>query len=112
MLKTAASRFFRAKNEKPLPAPPSHAIEGQTGVPKDNIGGHKAAAAANNALDATPIETDNSLWIPTAAQDASDTEAPALVNEKVRGTGRKTKPADLVLKKRPSFASLRSTSKL
>lgn len=111
VLKIAASRFFRVKNEKPLPAPPSDATNEQTVVSKNDVGGHKAAAA-NDALDAASTETDSPLWISPVPQGASETEASILVNEKVRGAARKAKPADLLLKERPSFASLRSTSKL
>lgn len=120
VLTSAASRFFRAKNEKPLPAPPSGATDGNMVISKDSLGEHETVAAAaaavgaaaNHALDVASTETDNPLWVLPVAQDVSDTEAPVLVNEKIRGAARKTKPADLVLKKRPSFVSLRRTSKL
>ena len=64
--------------------------------------GGEVAAEIGDAILSPFTETEKPLSAPTANQEAPDTF----------GAERKDKPADLVLKKRPSFASLRKSSML
>ncbi|XPS76447.1 hypothetical protein M3J07_008496 [Ascochyta lentis] len=111
-LRQKPSRLFRAKNEKPLPAPPSRVLpfaEALPAIPKADNGAYEETAG-NYARDSASVETNKPLPFPPVAQDVPNLGMPTISNEKVRGVARKSKPAGRELKSRPSFASLRSTS--
>ncbi|KZM19514.1 hypothetical protein ST47_g9346 [Ascochyta rabiei] len=100
---SAASCFFRAKIEKPLPVPPSGVAPLAAVLPA-------VSKVDINARESASLETEKPLPPSPVTQNAPISVVPSIVNEKVRGTARKSSPADRELKSRPSFASLRSTS--
>ena len=107
-----ASRFFRKKDDKPLPAPPSDVAfcsGSSLSVSKDDVG-ECVAAAVNNAP--TSVETGKQLPPLPISLQAAVSEAQVVADEQGCGAAHRAKPADLVVKKRPSFAALRKSSML
>ncbi|KAF2631318.1 hypothetical protein BU25DRAFT_437809 [Macroventuria anomochaeta] len=110
-LRSKPSRFFRKQSDKPLPAPPSDgpSIQAPPPISKDDIG-EREDVAVENALGSTSLETDKPLPSRSVSTEVIGLKAPVVESEELHAAVRKAKPADLVLKKRPSFVSLRKSS--
>lgn len=74
--------------------------------------GERAETAVSTPVESTAAETDKPLPSRPVSLEAAVSESQAVPDEESRSAARKAKQADPVLKKRPSFASLRKSGVL
>lgn len=110
---SAASRFFRKQDDKPLPAPPPASNFPRDALPltpSGDIGGGKEAFG--NAVAETTIGAEKKPLPSRPAKIQSTKSQARTVAGEVSGATQTVRTADLVAKKRPSLASLRRSSML
>ncbi|KAF1933460.1 uncharacterized protein M421DRAFT_867 [Didymella exigua CBS 183.55] len=110
-LRKKPSRFFRKQKDKPLPSPPY--LDPSEGppppLPKDHDPSERADAVVSNLAETAETETDKSLQSPPASRKSASSKTHTSSDKESHDAARKTKQHP-VLKKRPSFASLRKSS--
>ena len=109
-----ASLFFRRGHDKALPAPPPEAVRSRkapAAISKYDVG-EDVGVEFGTALRPSSAETEEPVPVAKSSHVRHGSAVSAMVNEDDRDTGRKDKSKDLMLKKRPSFASLRKPSML
>ncbi|KAF1362213.1 hypothetical protein EJ07DRAFT_153770 [Lizonia empirigonia] len=108
-----ASRFFQGRSERQSPSPSADVSPLGVSRGRPDVSAREGGARGGgeeDALEAMAGEIGKHLPLTPVDQDTPAPDSAVSEIEKPHGAARKAEPADLVLKSRPSFKALRSSS--